>query len=165
MNNAKSTGSGVATAAKFRDLGTREAVHRSAEEFRVLFKLCPIAVYMVDAAGVIVDFNHHAARLWGRAPVVGDTIEKFCGSHRLYLPDGTPLAHHECPMAQVVSGAIDMVTDGQVVVERPDGSRVTVIVNIRPLRDSEGEVVGAINCFYEMAHPIALPTFPKHPTA
>jgi hypothetical protein len=83
----------------------------------------------------------------------------------MYLLDGTPLAHHECPMAQVVSGAIALATDAQVIVERPDGSRVTVIVNIRPLRDAEGKIVGAINCFYEMAQPISLPTFWKQPVA
>jgi hypothetical protein len=83
----------------------------------------------------------------------------------MYLPDGTPLPHDECPMAQVVSGAIEMAIDEQVVVERPDGSRVTVIVNIRPLRDARGEVVGAINCFYELSRPISTPTFAKFQSA
>ena len=79
----------------------------------------------------------------------------------MYLLDGTPLPHDECPMAQVVSGAIEMASDEQVVVERPDGSRVTVIVNIRPLRDSRGGVAGAINDFYELSRPIPIPTFAK----
>lgn len=134
-----------------------EDFHRSEEEFSVLFELCPIATYVVDTAGVIVKFNDLASKLWGRAPAVGDTDEKFCGSHQLYLLDGTPLAHHECPMAQVVNGDVSLVIDAEVVIERPDGSRVAVIVNIRPLRDSQGEVSGAINCFYETAHPIAVP--------
>jgi hypothetical protein len=34
--------------------------------------------------------------------VLGDTDEKFCDSHQMYLLDGTPLPHDECPMAQVV---------------------------------------------------------------
>ncbi|MGJ7501279.1 PAS domain S-box protein [Variovorax sp. ZT5P49] len=136
-------------------------LYRSAEEFRVLFDLCPIATYVIDAAGVIVKFNDLATKLWGREPVLGDTDEKFCGSHQMYLLDGTPLPHDECPMTQVVSGAVAEVTDAQVVVERPDGSRVTVIVNIRPLQDAQGEIVGAINCFYEMSCPISIPIFAK----
>ena len=160
MNDANSPRPGIAPAPiEFQGSSTGDEFYRSAEEFRVLFDLCPIATYLIDADGVIVKFNDIATKLWGREPVLGDTDEKFCGSHQMYLVDGTPLSHDECPMAQVVSGAIDLATDAQVVIERPDGSRVTVIVNIRPLRDSRGEIVGAINCFYEMARPISIPKF------
>ena len=162
MKNAKSLSLRIVPAAiEFQGLSAKDELHRSAEEFQVLFDLCPIATYVIDAAGVIVKFNDHATRLWGREPVLGDTDEKFCGSHQMHLLDGTPLSHDECPMAQVVRGVIEMAIDEQVVVERPDGSRVTVIVNIRPLRDSRGEIVGAINCFYELFRPISTPTFAK----
>ena len=53
-------------------------------------------------------------------------------------------------MAEVVSGTISEVRDAEVLIERPDGSRVTVIVNIRPLKNQRGEVTGAINCFYDI---------------
>ena len=37
-----------------------------------------------------------------------------------------------------------------MLIERPDGSRITVIVNIRPLKNERGDVIGAINCFYDI---------------
>jgi two-component system, chemotaxis family, CheB/CheR fusion protein len=37
-----------------------------------------------------------------------------------------------------------------VVIERPDGSRITVVVNILPLKNHRGEITGAINCFYDI---------------
>jgi signal transduction histidine kinase/ActR/RegA family two-component response regulator len=37
-----------------------------------------------------------------------------------------------------------------VHIERPDGSRVIVIVNIAPVTDDRGEIIGAINCFYDV---------------
>jgi PAS domain-containing protein len=37
-----------------------------------------------------------------------------------------------------------------VQLERPDGSRLTVIVNIRPLKNNREEIVGAINCFVDI---------------
>jgi hypothetical protein len=37
-----------------------------------------------------------------------------------------------------------------VPIERPDGSRVVVIANIRPLTNKRGEITGAINCFYDI---------------
>jgi PAS domain S-box-containing protein len=120
------------------------------ERYRVLFEMGPVAVYSCDSAGVIDNFNPRAAELWGRAPGPGDTDERFCGSFRLFLPDGTYMPHHECPMAQVVRREVNEVRDQEVVIERPDGSRVTVLVNIRPLIDPEGRVTGAINCFYDI---------------
>ena len=109
-----------------------EAPRHSVDRYRVLFDLIPMAVYSIDASGVIQDFNRVAAELWGREPALGDTDERFCGSLRLYRPDGTYMPHEQCPMAQVVNGEILEARDAEVLIERPDGSRIAVIVNIRP---------------------------------
>src|SRR5882724_8184109 len=58
---------------------TEEALCAGEERFRALFELGPVAVYSCDASGLIQQFNRRAAELWGRAPVRGDTHERFCG--------------------------------------------------------------------------------------
>lgn len=126
------------------------ALLESEARYRTLFDLAPIAVYSIDAAGVILQFNSHAAELWGRAPELGDTDQLFCGSFKMFAPDGQFMPHDECPMAEVVSGKVSEVHDAEVLIEREDGSRVAVIVNIRQLKDNDGKVVGAINCFYDI---------------
>jgi signal transduction histidine kinase len=35
-------------------------------------------------------------------------------------------------------------------IERPDGSRIIVVVNVAPVRNERGNVTGAINCFYDV---------------
>jgi signal transduction histidine kinase len=125
-------------------------LRESQERYRTLFDLCPAAVYSCDASGVIQNFNQHAADLWGREPALGDTDERFCGSFKLFRPDGSFMPHEQCPMAEVVSGKISQTRDADLLIERADGSRVTVIVNIRPLKNQRGEVTGAINCFYDI---------------
>ncbi len=126
------------------------ALRESEERYRTLFDLGPVAVYSCDASGVIQEFNRRAAELWGRAPAPGDTDERFCGSFKMFRPDGTFMPHEQCPMADVLSGAISVVHDGEVYIERPDGSRVVVIVTIRPLKNEQGAITGAINCFYDI---------------
>jgi PAS domain S-box-containing protein len=128
----------------------RARAEESEDRFRTLFDLSPVAVYSCDRAGVIQRFNQHAAKLWGRQPEVGDTDERFCGSFKLFRPDGSFMAHEQCPMAEVVDGKLSEVVDAEVLIERPDGSRITVVVNIRPLKNRHGEVTGAINCFYDI---------------
>lgn len=107
----------------------------------------PGAVYLCDAEGLLVAYNAEAVVLWGRTPDVGR--ERFCGSHRLYLLDGTPLAHADCPMATAVRAGTP-TRNAEVIMARPDGSRFTAMVNIRALRDFSGRIQGAINCFQDI---------------
>ncbi|MCA1443904.1 PAS domain S-box protein [Ensifer sp. IC4062] len=110
----------------------------------------PGAVYLCDHEGWLVRYNTEAAELWGRRPSLGDEREQFCGSQRLFRSDGSPLLHAECPMAEAIrSGA--STRNAEVVIERPDGSRIMALVNIRPLRDHRGQVQGAINCFQNIS--------------
>ena len=129
---------------------SQAALFETKERYRILFDLGPVAIYSCNASGVIQEFNRRAAELWGRAPALGDTDERFCGSFKMLRPDGSFMPHEQCPMADVLSGKIPGAHDAEVMIERPDGSRVTVIVNIRPLKNERGEITGAINCFYDV---------------
>lgn len=115
-----------------------------------LLETLPAAVYVCDAEGVVVAYNRRAAELWGRAPSPGDTDEKYCGSHKLFHPDGVPLPHHETPMASVLRTGIP-AQDKEVVIERPDSTRLTALVNIAPLFGDDRQLIGAVNCFQDLS--------------
>ena len=109
----------------------------------------PAAVYICAADGVIVRFNRRAAELWGRAPKIGDTDERFCGSFRLHDLKGRSLPHARTPMATALRTGQPQ-RDKEVVIERPDGSRIVASVQIDALKDHYGRVQGAINCFQDI---------------
>ncbi len=114
-----------------------------------LIELLPMAAYAVRAPdGVIVWFNSRAAELWGRTPVIGDTDERFCGAHTLYHADGTYMAHCDTPVALALTTG-ESVHNEEVVIARPDGSRVMVSVHIDPIRDKDGKIVGVVNFFHD----------------
>lgn len=115
----------------------------------------PGAVYVCDREGFLVRFNSEAAALWGRTPSLTEPKERFCGSYRLHLPDGTPLAHEDAPMAKAIEDGVD-TRNGEVLIERPDGSNRSVLVNIRALKDHRGAVQGAINCLQDITERKAL---------
>ncbi len=110
----------------------------------------PQAVYLCAGDGRVVRFNDKAVELWGRAPNAGDPAERFCGSYRLYRTDGTRLPHDQCPMATALETG-ESFHGQEVVVERPDGGRSTILVNISAIRDENGQVNGAINCFQDIS--------------
>src|SRR6202165_2647260 len=128
-----------------------EAPRRSEEEesFRRLVELMPVAVYVCDTSGRIQSYNKRAVELWGREPESGATAQRYCGCLRLYSPDGKFVPHRESKMAAVLRTGIE-ARDLEVVIERPDGSRITVLVNIVPLRNADGELTGAMNCFQDI---------------
>jgi two-component system CheB/CheR fusion protein len=64
--------------------------------------------------------------------------------------DGNVMPAERCLMADVLSGKISEALDVEVRMERPDRSRITVVVNIRPVKNPRGDVTGAINCFYDI---------------
>jgi PAS domain S-box-containing protein len=115
-----------------------------------LVECFPMAAYAVRAPdGVIVWFNSRATELWGRVPVIGDSDERFCGAHTLYHSDGTYMAHCDTPVALALNTGAS-VHDEEVVIARPDGSRVMVSVHIDPIRDKDGTIVGVVNFFQDI---------------
>ena len=114
-----------------------------------LFEQLPFAVYVCDRDGLVLRYNRRAAELWGRSPKLGDPDERFCGSYRMFRPDGSLLPHHQCPMADVLRTGIS-VREQEVHIERPDGSRGIALVDIEAVKDSGGNIVGAVNCFQDI---------------
>jgi two-component sensor histidine kinase len=114
-----------------------------------LFDVLPVAVYVCAQDGLVLRYNRRAAELWGRSPKLGDPGERFCGSYGMFRPDGSPVPHDQCPMAEVLRTGIS-VHDQEVHIERPDGARGIALVNIEAVKDDDGNIVGAVNCFHDI---------------
>lgn len=106
----------------------------------------PTAVCVCDMAGIIKRYNEKAVQLWGRRPQTGNSAERFCGSYRLYLTDGTYLPHDQSPVAACIKDG-QPIKDLECILERPDLSRIYIRVNVMPVIDEFGKQTGAINCF------------------
>ncbi|MEO6164437.1 MAG: PAS domain S-box protein, partial [Candidatus Binatia bacterium] len=126
-----------------------QALRTSEERFRSLLTLMPAAVYACDREGKITFYNHRATELWGREPKANDYDQRFTGAFRSWRPDGSPMAPAETPMAAALRDGT-RTRNGDVIIERPDGSRVFVSVNIDPLHDESGKRCGAINVFQDV---------------
>src|SRR5262245_9692351 len=100
----------------------------------------PSAVSVCAADGVIVRYNRRAVELWGRTPRFD---ERFAGSLLIHRSDGGIVAPTETPMARVLATG-EPAHDQEQVIQRPDGSRISVLVNIEPFRTAAGKVLGAI---------------------
>jgi len=114
---------------------------------REVLELLPVAVYTIDAEGRITYFNEAAADLWGCRPELGKN--EWCGSWRLYWPDGRPMRHDECPMAVALKEGLP-IRGAEAAAERPDGTRVPFLAYPTPLRDRSGALTGAVNTLIDI---------------
>jgi len=112
-----------------------------------LLEALPVAVYTTDAQGRITFYNRAAAALWGHNPALGSS--QWCGSWRLYWPDGRPMRHDQCPMAIALKEGRE-VRGVEAIAERPDGTRVRFRPYPTPLREPSGALIGAINLLMDI---------------
>ena len=115
--------------------------------WRDLVNALPAAVYITDATGRIIFSNEAAVTLWGCHPELGKN--KFCGSWKLYWPDGTPLPHDECPMALALKEKRP-IRGMEAIAERPDGTRIHFIPYPTPLFNASGNLIGAVNMLVDI---------------
>lgn len=117
--------------------------------FRQLLEKLPAAAYLCDPNGMITYYNQRAVKLWGCEPRQNEPVESFCGSFRLYTPDGTRIGRDQCWMVMALQTNQEY-SDQEVIVERPDGKRLTVLANATPVWDESGALLGALNVLMDI---------------
>ncbi|HVV92049.1 MAG TPA: PAS domain S-box protein [Hyphomicrobiales bacterium] len=113
-----------------------------------LLRALPVAIYTTDRDGFLTFYNDTAAAFWGHRPALG--ASRWCGSWKLFWPDGRPMAHDECPLALALREGRE-IRGAEAVAERPDGSRIPFAPYPTLLRDPEGRITGAINLLVDLS--------------
>jgi len=128
-----------------------ESALRNGElQFRRLLEKLPAGAYTCDPEGLITYFNQHAVELWGRAPKLNDPADRFCGSFKLFSPDGSPIIHDQCWMALALKMDKEY-NRREIVIERPDGQRLTALAHANPIHDESGKLLGAVNVLVDIS--------------
>lgn len=125
-------------------------MHTGELHFRRLLEKLPAGAYTCDPEGLITYYNQHAVQLWGRAPTLNDPVDRFCGSFKLFSPDGSPITHDQCWMALALKR--DKEYNGrEIVIERPDGQRLSALAHANPIHDESGKLLGAVNVLVDIS--------------
>ncbi|HKE41130.1 MAG TPA: PAS domain S-box protein [Casimicrobiaceae bacterium] len=117
--------------------------------FRQLLERLPAGAYTCDPEGLITYFNPQAVEIWGRAPKLNHPDDRFCGSFKFFASDGAAVRHDQCWMALALKDRREH-NGKEIIIERPDGRRVTALAHASPFLDEDGRLLGAVNVLVDI---------------
>jgi len=102
-------------------------------------------VYFVDRERVITYWNKGAERITGYQGT--QVIGRSCSDNLLnhVTADGVQLCHSQCPLAACMEDG--NVHEAEVFLHHADGHRLPVLVRSSPVRDTNGNIIGAMESF------------------
>ncbi len=113
-------------------------------KLHTLLNNLPVGVWVADAEGDIINVNREAERLQGFSEA--ETVGRFnvilgVPEYQLYRPDGTAYAVAELPLNRALRGETIFQEDG---IWPTRLGTLVVSINAAPLRNSQGEIIGAV---------------------
>lgn len=111
----------------------------------------PAGAIVAEApSGQLVLMNQQVREILGIAFTPLITIPDYLHtSYQIFHPDGQPYPPETLPLARSISTGEDVVEE-ELEIQRADGTRVTVLANSGPIRNTEGEIVAAVVTFYDI---------------
>jgi diguanylate cyclase (GGDEF)-like protein/PAS domain S-box-containing protein len=102
-------------------------------------------VYFVDRQRVITYWNKGAERITGYhgQQVIGRSCRDNLLNH--VTANGVQLCYSQCPLAACMEDG--KTREADIFLHHADGHRVPVLVRAAPLRDANGEIIGAVETF------------------
>jgi PAS domain S-box-containing protein len=115
-----------------------------------LLDCLPAGVYVCDLPGAIRYYNQRAVELWGREPRPHDTHELFFRPFKFYDANRRRLTSAQTPMAEALQSG-EPQRNRELLIERPDGSRISMLVSVDPIKDERNGLLGAVSVFQNAA--------------
>ena len=124
--------------------------HEQAElgrkRLEAVLEATPSAVVLIEAStDRFLYVNRRAMELYG-TNYVGSDLNNHVMQVNALRPDGTPYPFQEMPISHSLKFGKE-VRNEEMIIERTDGTRMTVLVSSAPLFDAEGNVTSAVGCF------------------
>ena len=107
----------------------------------------PVAICACDRDGLVTAWNQRAVELWGREPEAG---AKFSGAVRVYDSSGKQIESGSGPIAGILRSG-RALRNIELTLEKPDGTRITTLSSVAPVRDERGTLLGVIDVFQDIS--------------
>ena len=123
---------------------------RARADLETLIHTSPVGVIVFDArTGDLTSFNREAVRIFENLRTEDPRLEHLMEVATIRRADGREIFLGELSVAQALSAG-ETVRAEEVVIEMPEGSSVTVLVNATPILSQDGEVESFVTTLQDM---------------
>lgn len=113
-----------------------------------ILEAMPSAVVIIDTDGKFLYLNKRALELYG-INYLGYDMDSHLAKVKALKLDGTPYPYEEMLAVYSLKHGME-VRDKGIIIEKPDGAQIKVLVSASPLFDSKGAVTSVIAIFEEV---------------
>ncbi|AWH84309.1 PAS domain-containing sensor histidine kinase [Flavobacterium album] len=122
--------------------------HSHPANYISLLEAMPTPIYICDMDGRITFFNPAATKFWGIAPEKGVLWHMFM---KIFNPDGSLLTANDCPVNEVLREN-HPVRHKELIIERHNGVRHDIKLDVQPLLDTAGSLTGILCIITDITH-------------
>lgn len=121
----------------------------SREQVSAILESMPSAVVIIAAdSGRFIYINRRAHELYG-ADYRGVALTDHVLQVKVLRPDGTPFPAEDLPASRSMRNG-EVVQSDEMIIQRPGGEQLTVLVSSSPLFDTQGMIVAAVVSFRDI---------------
>jgi PAS domain S-box-containing protein len=121
----------------------RKIVAEQSAQLEAVLESLPVGVWIADKNGKLIGKNMAADRIWGGEAPLTDSHEM----HQVYFvehtKDGERLAPGEYPITRALETG-KLIEPLEIIIHRFDGTKGKVLVSAAPIKDNDGNVIGAV---------------------
>ena len=127
----------------------KHSLYETEENLRELVAVMPAGIYACDRDGVVTYYNPQAVEIWGRAPILMIRPGHFW-IRGGYIRQMGLSCIGGCAGKMGSRDRCSYSVNRELVLERPDLSRINLLANITPLRNAVGIITGAVSVFQDI---------------
>jgi signal transduction histidine kinase len=133
-----------ANATAVDDVACSQFIAIDAGSWRSVIESMLELVCLCDARGTVTFLNPALQRLTWRSVVPGLPLQEHALAYGIYLPGGGALCEeHDLPLQRAALTG-ESQRNVELILRRPDGAERLTIWNAAPLRDEQGNLIGAV---------------------
>jgi len=130
---------------------THRDERRARADLEALVETSPVGVVVVDAGlGRPMSVNREAKRIVETLRTPDQSVDELLDVMKCERSDGREISLNELSLAQSLMDA-ETVRAEEIVLSVPDGRRVSVLLNARPIRSENGDVVSIVITMQDLA--------------
>ena len=127
-----------------------QAEQRARADLEALVNTAPVGCVVFDTkTGEVVSINQEARRIVGDLRVKDKSVLHLLEVVTVRRADGREWSLQELPVAQVLNSG-ETIRAEEIVVQVPDGRKITTLINATPIWSPDGEVVSVVVTMQDM---------------